>query len=98
MHVVRLRRYEAGASQPTLHVIRKLSSALQVGVDMLLFAKDRRGPGGGLRLQFDAISRFDGDEKQVIRSPLEGMILKHEARKWSPPAAEAPHNAGRSNP
>jgi len=31
----------------------------------------------------EAVSRFDAEEKQVVRSLLEGMILKHEARRWS---------------
>jgi len=82
MHVVQLRRYEAGTSQPTLDVIRKLSTALQVGADMLLFGKDQRGPDDDLRLQFEAVSGFDEEEKRVVRSLLEGMILKHEARRW----------------
>ncbi len=82
MHVVHLRRYEAGTSQPTLNVIRKLSTALQVSADMLLFGKDERGPGEDLRLQFEAVSGFDEEEKRVVRSLLEGMILKHEARRW----------------
>jgi transcriptional regulator with XRE-family HTH domain len=82
LHVVQLRRYEAGTSQPTLDVIRKLSTALQVSADMLLFGKDERGPDEDLRLQFEAVSRFDEEEKRVIRSVLEGMILKHEARRW----------------
>jgi transcriptional regulator with XRE-family HTH domain len=82
MHVVQLRRYEAGTSQPTLDVIRKLSTALQVSADMLLFGKDERGPDEDLRLQFEAVSRFDEEEKRVVQSLLEGMILKHEARRW----------------
>ena len=83
MHVVQLRRYEAGTSQPTLDVIRKLSTALQVSADMLLFGKDQRGPDDDLRLQFEAVSRFDAEEKNAVRSLLEGVILKHEARRWS---------------
>jgi transcriptional regulator with XRE-family HTH domain len=82
MHVVQLRRYEAGTSQPTLDVIRKLATALQVSADMLLFGQDARGPDDDLRLQFEAVSRFDEEEKRVVRSLLEGMILKHEARRW----------------
>lgn len=81
-HVVQLRRYEAGSSQPTLDVIRKLATALQVSADLLLFGKDERGPDEDLRLQFEAVSRFDEEEKRVVRSLLEGMILKHEARRW----------------
>ena len=89
VHVVQLRRYEAGTSQPTLDVIRKLATALSVSADLLLFGKDERGPDEELRLQFEAVSRFDADEKQVVRSLLEGMILKHEARRWSSPASAA---------
>jgi len=29
------------------------------------------------------VQQFDAEEKQVVRSLLEGMILKHEARRWS---------------
>jgi transcriptional regulator with XRE-family HTH domain len=83
VHVVQLRRYEAGTSQPTLDVIRKIATALQVSADMLLFGQDERGPDEDLRLQFEAISRFDEEEKRVIRSLLEGMILKNEVRRWS---------------
>jgi transcriptional regulator with XRE-family HTH domain len=82
IHVVQLRRYEAGTSQPTLDVIRKLATALQVSADVLLFGKDERGPDDDLRMQFEAITRFDEEEKRVVRSLLEGMILKHEARRW----------------
>lgn len=83
VHVQQLKRYEAGSSQPTLDVIRKMATALNVSADLLLFGKDQRGPDDDLRLQFEAVSRFDADEKQVVRSLLEGMILKHEARRWS---------------
>jgi transcriptional regulator with XRE-family HTH domain len=81
-HVVQLRRCKAGSSQPTLDVIRKLATALQVSADLLLFGKDERGPDEDLRLQFEAVSRFNEEEKRVVRSLLEGMILKHEARRW----------------
>jgi transcriptional regulator with XRE-family HTH domain len=81
-HVQQLKRYEAGSSQPTLEVIRKLATALSVSSDQLLFGKDERGPDDDLRLQFEAISGFDEEEKRVVRSLLEGMILKHEVRRW----------------
>jgi len=81
-HVQQLKRYEAGSSQPTLEVIRKLATALSVTSDHLLFGRDERGPDDDLRLQFEAVTRFDEEEKRVVRSLLEGMILKHEARRW----------------
>jgi transcriptional regulator with XRE-family HTH domain len=83
LHVIQVRRYESGASQPTLDVIRRLAVALQVSADVLIFGADERGPDGDLRLQFEAISKFGAEEKQVIKALLEGMILKHEAKRWS---------------
>jgi transcriptional regulator with XRE-family HTH domain len=78
-----LRRYESGSSQPTLEVIRRMAVALGVSADLLLFAKDERGPDDELKLQFEAVSRLDPEEKKVIRSLLDSMILRHEAKRWS---------------
>lgn len=83
IHVIQVRHYEADASQPTLDVIRRLSVTLQVSADVLIFGADERGPDGDLRLQFEAISKFAADEKKVIKALLEGIILKHEAKRWS---------------
>lgn len=83
VHVIQIRRYEAGSTQPTLDVIRKLSVALSVSADKLIFGDNERGPDDDLRLQFEAISKFDPREKQVIKDVLEGLILKHEAKRWA---------------
>jgi transcriptional regulator with XRE-family HTH domain len=80
MHISQIRRYESGQSQPTLDAIRKLARALRVSADMLLFEKDERGPDEDLKLQFEAVSRLDPEEKKVIRSVIESIILRHEAR------------------
>ena len=81
--ISQMKRYEAGASQPTLEVIRRLSQTLRVSADELLFGKAQRGPDEDLRLQFEAISRFNGEEKKVVRSVLEGLLLTHEVRRCS---------------
>ena len=52
---------------------------------MLLFEKNERGPDEELKLQFEAASRLDPEEKKVIRSVIESIILRHEARRWSSP-------------
>jgi DNA-binding XRE family transcriptional regulator len=44
--------------------------------------KDERGPDDKLRLQFEAVSRFDPEEKQGVRSLLDGIILKNGTRRW----------------
>ncbi len=79
--VLQIRRYENGSSQPTLEVIKNLAIALGVTTDVLIFGEDERGPDDELRIQFEAISRMDDDEKQVIKSLLEGMIIKHQTKQ-----------------
>lgn len=78
-----LKRYELGSSQPTLDVIKRLAQALRVSSDYLLFGKDERGPDEELRLQFEAVSRFDPEAKKVVKQVLDSMILQQEARRWS---------------
>lgn len=83
IHVVQLRRYESGGSQPTLDVIRHLAVALSVSADTLLFGKDERGPDAELRFQFEAVSQFDPEDKKAARAVLDGLILRHQAKRMS---------------
>ncbi len=83
VHVVQLRRYEAGTSQPTLDVIRSMAVALGISADELLFDKDERGPDEALKLQFEAVTKFDPESKKVVQQVLDSMILQQEARRWS---------------
>jgi len=82
MGITQIKRYEGGTSQPTLDAIRKLARTLRVSADELLFGTTERGPDD-LRMQFEAIRRFNDDEKKVVRSVLEGLLLTHEARRWN---------------
>ena len=63
-------------------MLRRLAVALGVSGDALLFDQSERGPGDDLRLHFEAVSRMSPEDQQVIRSLLEGMILKHDARRF----------------
>ncbi len=81
IHVSQLKRYEAGTSQPTLDVLRRIALSLHVSADMLLFDKGDRGPDDDLQLHFEAISKLDPDEKRTVKELLECMLLKHEAKK-----------------
>lgn len=80
---IQAHRYESGASQPTLEVIKKLAVALGVSADDLLFDTEERGPDDELKLQFEAISRFSSEEKKFVKDVLDSIILRHEARRWS---------------
>ncbi len=84
IHVSQYKRYEAGASQPTLEVFRKITLALNVSADELLFESNERGPkeNESLRLQFEAVSQLDPKERAVIMELIDGMLLKHDAKRW----------------
>jgi len=82
VHVAQIHRYESGTSQPTLDVIRKIAIALHVSADKLLFDEKERGPDDDLRFHFEAVSKLSEEEKGTIKELLEGMLLKHEAKRW----------------
>jgi transcriptional regulator with XRE-family HTH domain len=71
MHISQIRRYESGHSQPTLDAIRKLAVALSVSA----------GPDKDLKLQFEAVSRLDEEEKRVIRSVTESIVLRDTTKE-----------------
>lgn len=85
IHVTQIKRYEAGAAQPTLEVFRNIVLALNVSADIMLFEADERGPDEELRLHFEAVSNLDPQEKSVIKELIEGMIIKHDAKRWTQP-------------
>ena len=83
IHVIQIRRYEGGTTQPTLEVLKKLAIALSVSADMLVFDKDERGPDDELALQFEAITKMNSEEKNIVKVVLDSLILKSEANRWS---------------
>jgi hypothetical protein len=36
-----------------------------------------------LEPHYEAVSNFPEDEKCIVKALLEGMILKHEAKRWA---------------
>jgi len=74
-------RYENDNSQPTLDVIKQLAIALSVTTDQLIFEEDERQPDESLALLMEGVARLNPEEKHVIREMVEGILLKHEARR-----------------
>jgi transcriptional regulator with XRE-family HTH domain len=59
VHLTQVQRYEAGAGQPTLDVVRRLALALSFSADMLAFDPEERGPqDDDLKLIFEAVDCF----------------------------------------
>ena len=91
--VLQIHRYENGASQPTLDVIRRLAIALGVSADMLVFDEQERGPSDALRYQFETVSRMSEHEQATVRELLDAVIVKNQVagalERVSNPAAKA---------
>jgi transcriptional regulator with XRE-family HTH domain len=82
IHVNSLKKYEAGQAQPSLDVLKKIATALNVSTDFLLFEEHERGPKDDLALQFEAITQMPDDEQMVIREVLDSLIIKYQSRRW----------------
>ena len=87
VHITQIQRYENGSNQPTLDVLRRLAVALSVSADLLVFDKDERGPDADLKLEFEALSQFDPEEKAIARKVLQGLIIQHQAKRWDSAAS-----------
>ena len=90
IHVQQIKRYEAGTSQPSAEALKRIARCFGVTTDWLLFEDAERGPDEDLRLQFEAMGQLTPEEKEVARAVLEGLLIKHVARKWSSPAQASP--------
>ncbi len=74
-------RYESNLSQPTLDVIKRLAVTLSVTADELIFEEEERKADDSLLLLLEGVSQLDPDEKHVIKELIEGILLKHQARR-----------------
>lgn len=82
LHVTQIKRYEAGATQPSLQALKKIAVTFGVTADFLLFDEAERGPDDELRLQFEAVRQLPPEEQAVIKEVLESLIIKYQARRW----------------
>jgi len=78
IHVTQIRRYEAGTSQPTLDVLRRIAVTLTSSIDAL--ADDAENLPTDLRHHLAAINQLDPDEQAAIRTLIEATLLRHQAR------------------
>ena len=81
INVVQIRRYETAVTLPTFEVLKKLAVALSITADALLFDNGERGPDDDLRLEFEAVSRLDPDEKNAIKTLIQSVVIKHDVKR-----------------
>ncbi len=81
LHVNQIKRYEAGTAQPTLETLVRLAKELHTSLDDLVFGEGQRDPIDDLKLQFEALSQFDDEDRKIAKALLESLILKHNAKR-----------------
>lgn len=82
IHITQVKRYEAGEAQPSLDILKKIATAFSVSTDWLIFEDGEREPQDELKLKFEAITQMDDDERHVVLSVLDSMILKHQTKRF----------------
>lgn len=92
--VAQMRRYEKGASSPTLEVIKNLAKAFGVSADELIFDEDEGVPSAkivdrDLLAQFEMVSRLNPHDKEAVKTIIESVILKNRLEEMIPSRADA---------
>lgn len=63
-----------------------MAIALCATTDELIFEKDERKPDDELLFLLEGVARLSDEEKKLIKQLIEGVkgvMIKHEARRWS---------------
>lgn len=81
VHVTQLRNYEGDRSQPTLEVIRKLTLALDVTADELVFDAAERLPivtDKELVKQWEQLEELPEEDRRALKVLVEGLLLRRQ--------------------
>jgi len=81
------RNYEGDRSQPTLDVIRKLSLALDVTADELVFDSEERMPmvtDKELIRQWEQVEELPEEDRQALKVLVEGLLMRRQISRLQP--------------
>ncbi len=87
--IAQMRRYEKGASSPTLEVIKNMARTLGVSADELIFDKEEGVASAKildrkLLEQFERLSSMNPHDKEAVKTILESMIIKNRLEEVMP--------------
>jgi len=92
--IAQVRRYEKGASSPTLEVIKNMAKALAVSSDELIFDEHEgvapaRILDKKLLKQFEMLAEMNPHDKDAIQTVIESMIIKNRLEDVMHPQSDA---------
>jgi transcriptional regulator with XRE-family HTH domain len=87
--IAQMRRYERGKSSPTLEIIKNIARSLGVSADELIFDEGERVAAAKildrkLLEQFEIISNLRSQDKDAVKTILEGVIVKSRLEEIMP--------------
>lgn len=91
--IAQMRRYEKGASSPTLEIIRNMSRTLGVSSDELIF-DEKEGVASAKILdtrlleQFETISSLNPHDRDALMTIIESVIIKNRIQEVMPPMSD----------
>jgi transcriptional regulator with XRE-family HTH domain len=91
--IAQMRRYEKGASSPTLEVIKGMAKTLGVSADELIFGENEgvapaRLFDRKLLEQFETIARLNPHDKDALMTIIESVIIKNRIQEVLPPMSD----------
>jgi transcriptional regulator with XRE-family HTH domain len=91
--IAQIRRYEKGASSPTLEVIKGMAKTLGVSADELIFDENEgvaptRILDRKLLEQFELLSQMNPHDKDAVQTIIESMIIKSRLEEVMPPKSD----------
>lgn len=91
--IAQMRRYEKGASSPTLEVIKNMAKTLGVSSDELIFDENEgvapaRILDRKLLEQFEMLSQMNPHDKDAVQTIIESMIIKSRLEEVMPPKSD----------
>lgn len=63
------------------YLLRRIAIALSASTDALIFEEGERAPSEDLLHLFEAAGRLDEHEREVLTTIIEGVLLKHDAKR-----------------
>lgn len=91
--IAQMRRYEKGASSPTLEVIKGMARTLGVSADELIFDENEgvapaRILDRKLLAQFEQLSMLNPHDRDAVQTIIESMIIKNRIQEVMPPISD----------
>lgn len=97
--IAQMRRYEKGASSPTLEIIKNMAKTLGISSDELIFDESEgvastRILDSKLLEQFEILSKMNLHDKEAIMTIMDSMIIKNKIQEVLPVKPETKDSWG----